>query len=356
MKAVVLTKPKTLELLEIPEPELTAENHVLIKVHACGICGSDLRYWAGENPWALHTLGKHVDNPPNMVMGHEFAGEVVKVNSSKYDSLLGKRYGVQSYRTCQECHFCRTGRENLCRDMIHIGHAQGWGKMDYYPGAYAKFCIGWADLLHPIPNTVPFAEAAMADILCVAVHVSGRAKIYDGANVLCIGGGPAGLSTAQVTKTRGAGRIFVSDPSPLARTIVGKYSDFEAIDPSSADVTDYLGTRRCAAIFDSVGSSETTAMAIPLLEEGGTYVNLAVHSTPLNLDALALGSERTITTSSNAFYSDLEAAFELINSRRIDVRPWITHRFPLEEAAEAFELLLQSPKHGYKVIFEPWSL
>ena len=174
MKAVVLTKPRNLELLDIPLPKLSKENHVLIKVEACGICGSDLRYWNGENPWALHTLGKHVENPANMVMGHEFAGEVVQVNSPKYKHYLGQRVGVQSYRVCGKCSFCTSGRENLCRDMIHIGHAQGWGKMDYYPGAYAEYCLGWADLLHPISKEISSAEAALSDILCVAVHVVDR--------------------------------------------------------------------------------------------------------------------------------------------------------------------------------------
>ena len=113
MKAVVLTRPRSLELMDISRPELTEENHVLIKVHACGICGSDLRYWAGDNPWALHTLGKHVDNPPNIILGHEFAGEVVEVNSTAHEHLLGKRVGVQAFRACGRCDFCRSGRQNL---------------------------------------------------------------------------------------------------------------------------------------------------------------------------------------------------------------------------------------------------
>ena len=81
MKAIVLVKPETLKLMDIPEPSMTKSNHVIVKVMSCGICGSDIRYWRGENPWALHTLGKHVDNPPNIVLGHEFSGIVVKVNS-----------------------------------------------------------------------------------------------------------------------------------------------------------------------------------------------------------------------------------------------------------------------------------
>lgn len=358
MKAVVLKKPKTLELAKIPVYALTEEDHVLIKVEACGICGSDLRYWAGENPWALHTLGRHIDNPSNLIMGHEYAGEVVKVNSKKYEHLLGKRVGVQAFKVCGECNFCKSGRENLCREMIHMGHAQGWGEMDFYPGAYAEYCLGWADLLHPIPDNVSYAEAAMADILCVAVHVVGRTNIYEGANVLCFGGGPAGLSIAQVAKTLGAKNIFISDPSPLAREIISKYDDFIVIDPTKENVPvviqNHLGDEKCIAIFDSVGSNEQINMGLPLLEEQGTYVNMAVHDEPLSINAKLFGSERSITTSSNAFYKDVEEAYRLIESGVIEVKPWITHRFPLEEYEKAFDLLLQSPKAAYKVVFEPW--
>jgi threonine dehydrogenase-like Zn-dependent dehydrogenase len=358
MKAIVLRNPKTLELMEIPDVTLKSDNHVKIKVEACGICGSDLRYWAGENPWALHTLGKHIDNPPNMVMGHEFAGVVVEVKSSKYEQFLGQRVGVQSYRVCGQCPFCKSGRENLCRNMIHIGHAQGWGNMDFYPGAYAEYCLGWGDLLHPIPAHLSFSEAAMADILCVAVHVVGRTHIYEGSVVLCIGGGPAGLSIAQVAQVKGAKNIFISDPSPLARKVISNFQEFFVIDPNKEDIDkiiqDEIGDRKCTAIFDSVGSGETINKYLPLLEESGTYVNLAVHNTPVNFDAAILGSERSLTTSSNAFYSDLNEAFNLLNSGKVNVKPWITHRFPLEDYQRAFELLLKSPKEAYKVVFEPY--
>lgn len=358
MKAIVLTKPTTLELRDIPRPTLTEENHVLVKVRACGICGSDLRYWAGENPWALHTLGRHVDNPPNMVMGHELAGEVVEVNAKEHEHWLGQRVGVQAYRVCGQCKFCQTGRENLCRNMIHIGHAQGWGQMEYYPGGYAEYCVGWADLLFPMPEPITFGETAMGDILCVATHLVGRVHLYQGATVLCIGGGPAGLGIALLAKTRGAKTIFLSEPSPVAQQVIRQYPDFKMIDPNRQNVADVIktvcGDTRCAAIFDSVGNAETMALALPLLEESGTYVNLAVHDAEVSFNAMALGSERTITTSSNAFYRDVSEAYQLIHSGTIDIKPWITHRFKLEEYEQAFSILLESPKAAYKVVFEPW--
>ncbi len=343
-------------MVDVPKPRLTEAHHVLIKVGACGICGSDLRYWTGENPWALHTLGHHVPNPPNIILGHEFAGTVVEVNSSAYEHLLGRRVGVQAFRVCGECKFCRSGRENLCRSTIHIGHGQGWGEMEFYPGAYADYCLAWGDLLYPIPDDVSLERAAMADVVCVAVHVVGRSRHPRG-DVLCVGGGPIGLSIAQVAKARGAQKVFVSEPSPVAREVLAHYSDIVPIDPSGEAIADVLarsvGTPRVATVYDSIGTTETMIEVLPLLEESGTYVNVAIHAIPVTINAGALGSERTITSSSNACYSDVEQAYELICSGKVDVRPMLTHRFALQDYAEAFELLLRSPKQAFKAILNP---
>jgi threonine dehydrogenase-like Zn-dependent dehydrogenase len=350
MKAVVLKCPKELVLMEIPRPKLTAENHVLIEVKACGICGSDVRYWAGENPWALHTLGRHVDNPPNMVLGHEYSGVVVEVNAPRYEHLLGKRVGAQAFRTCGTCRLCTTGHENLCRNTAHIGHAQGWGEMDFCPGAYAEYCLAWADVLHPMADHVSFEQEAMRDILGVAVHAIGRADVRTGDHVLCIGGGPAGLSMAQVAMARGVDRVFVSDPSPIAQRVIDQFESLVGIDPAAQQLADVLGDVRCTAILDSVGSAETMRDALSLLAEAGTYVNLAVHDAPVQVNALDLGSERVVTTSSNALYRDEREAHGLIESGVVNVGSMITHRFPLEEFQQAFDLLLRDPKEAYKVV------
>jgi threonine dehydrogenase-like Zn-dependent dehydrogenase len=357
MKVILLRRPRQLELVDIPRPRLTEENHVLVQVRACGICGSDLRYYAGENPWALHTLGRHVDNPPDMVLGHEFSGVVVEVNSPRYEHLLGRRVGVQAFRTCGRCAQCTGGHENLCRDTLHIGHAQGWRDMPYYPGAYAEYCLAWADLLHPMADHVSFEEEAMRDILGVAVHAVGRAEVHPGDTVLCIGGGPAGLCIAQVARARGAACVLVSDPAPLARAIVARHAGLRAFDPQVESLAAAVGAAAkgaglCAAIFDTVGSPQTFAAALPLLAPAGTYVNLAVADvdTPINL--MAMGSERRITASSNAFYRDEREAHTLIETGAVDTRTMITHRFLLEAYAEAFDLLLQPDRGAYKVVFE----
>jgi threonine dehydrogenase-like Zn-dependent dehydrogenase len=357
MQAIVLCEPEHLEFMDIPKPALTNDNLVLVAVEACGICGSDLRYYKGENPWALHTLGVHKDNPPNMVMGHEFAGTVVKVNSKAYEHLLGKRVGVQSFRACGTCRFCTSGRENLCPNMFHVGHAQGWGEMDFYPGAYAEYTLGWGDLCYPLEEHVSSAEAAMADIICTAVHIFNKTRFYPGATMLCIGGGPIGLATAQVALINGIQQVFISDPSDVCRAVASQYIDIQVIDPRNFDVTafvlDHNGGKKCAAIVDSVGSNETFTLGVGLLEESGTYVNVALHETDIQFSAMCLASERSVSTSSNSTNNDVREAYDLLNASRINVKPWITHRFGLADYQKAFDLLLAPIKQAFKVVFEP---
>jgi threonine dehydrogenase-like Zn-dependent dehydrogenase len=226
--------------------------------------------------------------------------------------------------------------------------------MAYYPGGYAEYCLAWADLLHPMADHVSFEEEAMRDILGVAVHAVGRGKVQHGDVVLCVGGGPAGLSIAQVARARGVRMTVVSERSPIARRVVSQIEHLICVDPTEQTLESVLrqhaGSARVAAVFDTVGSADTISQALPLLGQSGTYVNLAVHDVPLSVNALALGSERTMTTSSNAFYRDEREAHQLIETGAVDVRSMITHRFPLESCQHAFDLLLRNPKEAYKVV------
>ena len=108
IQAVILEKPETLKVKEIPIWPIESygdTNLLLVKVEACGICGSDLRYFKGENPWAQHTLGRHVENPPNIVLGHEFSGTVVAVLDKKHEHLLGKRVAPVCSKVCGVCRY-----------------------------------------------------------------------------------------------------------------------------------------------------------------------------------------------------------------------------------------------------------
>src|SRR5687768_17250848 len=113
MKAVVLRAPRDLTVMEVPKLPPNS-GQLIVRVSHCGICGSDVRYFHGENPWAKHTLGREVPNPPNIILGHEFVGVVEDVSAQEDAHLLGKRVAVNTFITCGRCGFCRSGKENLC--------------------------------------------------------------------------------------------------------------------------------------------------------------------------------------------------------------------------------------------------
>lgn len=354
LSAALLRGPRDLRFTKIPEFGL-ADDQVMIEVAACGICGSDLRYYDGENPWALHTLGRSLPNPPNIVLGHEFAGRVAEPNT--FPELRDKRVAVMCFQTCGTCGHCLNGRENLCTHTIHIGHGAGWGKREYYPGGMAERCLAWGKYCFEIPASMSFEEAAMLDVVGVGVHAARLAALTTGMSVAVFGIGPIGNAIMQVSRALGAEKVFAIDTYETALAIANDCGATLALDAASTDVVAEVRKANggnCSAVFDTVGTPETIQKGLSLLAEGGTLVNMAVHDVEISLNSLDIGSERTMRTSCNFLPEEFPLALSLVSSGRIQVKPWITHRFPLHEVNTAFNIALNKEKNGaFKVIIVP---
>jgi threonine dehydrogenase-like Zn-dependent dehydrogenase len=358
MKAVVLEAPRKLALREIPvwpiadygDPDI-----VLVKVAACGVCGSDFRYYAGENPWAMHTLGRHVDNPPNIVLGHEFAGEVVAVISARNGGLLGKRVAPVCSKVCGTCPECRSGLTQLCANTVHLGHGQGWGKRDYYPGAYAEYVPAWGSGCFAIPDGLTFGEAAMMDILAVCAHVAAQGDIRPGRPVLMMGAGPAGNGIAQAARNLGAGRVVVTDISEIALGLARKGGIDAVVDARGKTPRDLSNELRALApdgfgtVFDSVGGRESFDLGLGLLGKRGTLVNMAVHDLEIPVNFVRLGSERRITTSSNFATGDYPFALSWLESGRFAVKDWLTE-IELEDVPRVFAEAEAGGRRAFKFV------
>lgn len=219
MKAVLLKSPGSLSVEEIPIPKPKSDE-VLLKVEACGICGSDIRYFHGENPWSKQTLGVSKPNSPNMVLGHEFGGKIVDVGHESLKNRIGQRVAVLAFKACGECYYCRIGRENLCANVKHIGHSAGWDEMrigGYSPGGMAEYCRVWSEMAYEIPDSISPSSATLLDGLAVAIHASGKAGLKAGKgekgieNVLIVGSGTIGLLILQVARAFGAMLIISVD-------------------------------------------------------------------------------------------------------------------------------------------------
>lgn len=357
MKAVILRRPYELELTQVPVPR-PRFNEVLIKVGACGICGSDVRYYMGENPWALHTLGVEEPMPPNVILGHEVAGEIVEVGNPQESHRIGERVGIIAFNTCGICYYCRHGLHNLCQETLHIGHDGRWKDVEYVPGGYAEYMPVWSDKAHQIPSEIPFIEATQLDGLAVAVHATSRANVKLGDNVLIMGSGAIGLMILQVAKAYGATKVIATDIREKPLEVALKLGADEVINVRKESLVDEVLklTNRLGAnvVFDTVGTATTFTQGLKSLARAGRYVLLAVTKERVEVELTAFAGERVITTSANNLFPEYTTAVELMASGKVKVKPFITHVFKLEEIHEAFNVTMNKEKYeAIKVVLVP---
>lgn len=356
MKAVVLHKGSRLVLEEVPAPKLGARE-ALIKVKACGICGSDLRYLEGENPWAQQTLGEFHENPDNMILGHEFSGEVAQVSDPRDRALVDRRVAAIAYKTCGVCEYCRTNRENLCRNTKHIGHGAGWGEMDYFPGGMAEYCRIWASHAYPIEDGVSYEHASMLDFISVALSAAKKARDVFGEDCAVIGCGPVGLVIAQIMKLMGARRVFCVDVLESQLGVARRMGADEALLAGSGDVAAEIREKSgggVKTVFDTVGDPGTQRMGLDALCPRGVLINLVCNSEVADYRLMDLSGERMICSVANSPFADFRLSERMLAAGRLDVKPLLTHALPLAQFRQGFDMLLHREKSGaVKVVLQP---
>lgn len=357
MKAAILEAPFTIKLRSIPTPKPRFDE-ILLKVAACGICGSDVRYFMGENPWSLHTLGIAESIPSNTILGHEVSGLIVDVGSADLEDMIGSRVGVIAFKSCGRCYYCSRGLHNLCGNMLHIGHDGRWMDRDYIPGGYAEYMPLWWDKAHPIPGSISFEEATQLDGLAVAVHAVGRAGIKPGDTVAVVGVGPIGLMILQVARAMGACKVIALDVRGKPLEIARDLGADSVLDVSRMSIDNALmketGDIGVDVIFDTVCSESTILYCLKSLARRGRLILVALSRLDIKLNLLYLSGERVVTSSSNNLYHEYTVAVDLLSSGRVRVKPFITHIFKLDEVEEAFHVAIHKDEYeAIKIILKP---
>ncbi len=347
--SVILERPGSLAVREITVPEIPGDIE-RVSLGAAGICGSDVRYYQGENPWALHTLGRNVPSPPNMVLGHEVAGTAERDGEKA-------RVAILAYRGCGKCEYCRTGRENLCDDMEHFGHSAGWKEMEYFPGGMAHRFTIWRGFAYEIPDSISFEEATFLDGLAVALHALDRGSMTEGMNVGIVGFGPIGMLAAQAARAQGAHLIAGCDTTPypveLAKGLGFEHvihGDVKTLEKHAASA----GLGELDLVIDTVGTEESINRGLALTGKSGTLVLIAVHEEAVPMLPVRLSGERSVTTSANNRYDDFPRAIRMLSDGKVEVKPLISHRFPIADVQQAFDLMLRKDtERVYKVVLTP---
>jgi threonine dehydrogenase-like Zn-dependent dehydrogenase len=346
--SVVLEAPHRLSVQRI-EPPSVGDDGIPVRLGACGICGSDVRYFLGENPWALHTLGKNLPSPPNMVLGHEVSGITEEANP--------RRIAVLAYKSCGSCSYCRTGREHLCEAMLHFGHSAGWPSMAYYPGGMAERFNIWRDFAYEIPDTISHEEATFLDGLAVALHALDVGAFQEGKRVAVIGLGPIGMLAGSAAAILGATAVWGCDTTALPVRLARE----QGLDPVMKGAAEDLvravaptGETGADLVIDTVGTPDSIRDGLALLAKSGSHVLLSVHEGSIPIEPILLAGERRLLTSANNPYADFPRAIRLLGEDGLAVKNLITHRFPLEQASKAFELMLRKGQEDvFKVVITP---
>ena len=316
-------------------------DEVLMRVTSVGLCGSDL-HWYREA--AIGDAG--LEDP--LVLGHEFSGVVVD------GPRAGERVVADPAIPCGICEPCRTGGAHVCLDGRFAGFAPTDGAL--------RSLMPWPDrLLHRLPDTIGDEEAALLEPLGVALHALGLAPIAQGGRAGVYGCGPLGLLLVQVLRHAGASVIVATDRLPhrvAAALAIGATDGFvvgEAGRPDPADARRAARTTPVDVAFEVAGDDDALSDAIAAVQPRGRVVLVGIPegdrtSFPA---AAARRKELTLQLSRRMASDDLTDAIALAGSGAIDLSGLISHRYPLDQAAEAFEML--DSRRGLKVIVQPSS-
>ncbi len=319
---------KDIRVETAPDPE-PGPQEVLVQVRAAGICGSDLHGYR---------RGAAGSGPPR-TPGHELAGEVRALGEDVSGLDIGQRVAVEPLVGCGSCRYCRSGDYHLCPDLEHIGGAR--------PGGFAELTVAPADRLYPLPDGISFDEASLLDVFAVAVHALTCVPVQPGERVAVIGTGAIGLSIAQAAAASG-GDVAVlgrrEHPLQVAAETANAYGIGVTGDDAVGAVLDWSDGMGADVVFEAVGgSADTLALALQLAAPHGRIGAVGSFQEPQTLD-VRLGYRRELTLQWVWSYAhrgsrpEFAVALDMLARGQFQAAPLITHRFSLEQIAEAFQV------------------
>lgn len=338
MRQFNLIKPKKLKMEEVPNP-VPKKDEVLIKVHFCGICGSDIHSYYGKHPFV---------HPP-IVLGHEFSGEIAEWGRGVTGLKVGQRVTVEPLLVCGKCYNCLNGRYNICYNLKVIGcHA---------PGAFADYVLVPKNRVIPLPKNVSTESAALTEPLAVGVHMIKIAKISSSDRVLILGAGPIGIMVLQVAKVRGCENIMITDVIEerlkLAKKLGAKITVNVSREDANLVIKKRWGKDGADVILECVGSPATIRKAIELARKGTKIVVGGVFTQEVKLP-IGLVQDRELELVGSLVYKrdDFEEGLNLIAKGLVDVESLITHHFGLKELPQAFKFIEENKAKVLKVLIK----
>jgi L-iditol 2-dehydrogenase len=343
MRALLLSEYKRLSVVEMPTPDI-GDDEALVRVRACGICGSDIHGYDGST-------GRRI---PPLVMGHEAAGVIERVGRGVQGFTAGDRVTFDSTVSCGACDFCRRGQINLCDNRTVLGVSCG----DYRRhGAFAEYVAVPSRILYKLPNDLPFERAALIEAVSIAVHAVGRHVPKPDDVVVVVGTGMIGVLIIQVLKHRGSRHIVAVDIDPQKLALAQRMGATRTLNPKESDLAaalrDVTSGRGADVSFEVVGHGDTVLSAIRSLRKGGTVVLVGNLSPRVELPLQEVVSRELSVLGSCASNGEIPECIELLARGIVDVDPLITMKATLDDGPGLFARLYSGDRTLMKVIIEP---
>lgn len=345
MKAVVYHGPGKIRVEDRPEPEPTRDN-LIVKVHCCAICGTDLK---------LATVGNPRCHPPR-VIGHEMVGSITHVGEDVSGFAAGERITLATTVACGRCDICRLGLGNMCPNSKPISYD--------FDGAFAEYvaippmALAGGNVIE-VPDAVPDESAALAEPLSCAVNAQNLAGVKAGDRVVVVGGGPLGALHALLALATEAGSVMITQRSEPRLSMLRRLGGITVIDGANEDVNAAVMERTSGLGADVVivcaPSREAQESSIQLARKGGTvslFASLPKGDSDITLDSRVVHyGELRIVGASDSRPEHVIKAIRLMAEGRIDVSPVVTHRVRIENIHEGIELM--KAKQSLKVMVYP---
>jgi L-iditol 2-dehydrogenase len=342
MKALLLSQYRQLELTDVPAPEAGA-GELLVRVAACGICGSDVHGYDGSS-------GRRI---PPIIMGHEAAGVVEGFGDGVEGFEMGDRVTFDSTVYCGDCAHCRRGDVNLCDRRQVLGVSCGEYRR---AGAFAEFVAVPARISYHLPDNLAFEEAALLEAVAVAIHAVSLVPLRLGGSALVIGAGTIGLLVQQALRAAGCKNVFVTDVDATRLALSEKLGATATL-VSGPDlpkrVGDLTGGTGVDVVVEAVGATQTIALAIDSVKKGGSVVLVGNIASEVNIHLQKVVSRQIRLQGSCASAGEYPRAIELVSRGEIQVNPLISAVAPLAQGPTWFDRLHAREPNLMKVVLIP---
>lgn len=345
MKAAVFEDLEKLVVKEVSMP-VVDDDSALIQVHSCAICGSDLRIY--------HTGNARVKPP--QILGHEISGEVVKVGKNVTKVKVGDKVAIGADVPCGDCFFCENGMGNICHNNYAIGYQFAGGFAEYMLLNRMTMLYG---PVHIIPEDANYAEYTLAEPLGCILNALERTPVKMGDTVTIIGCGPIGCMMIPVVKKMGAVKVIIVERNPDRQRIAKENGANVIINPSEQDMVEEV-----MKATDGMGADVVlTATPVPEMQERALYMvknrgavnffgGLPANNSKVTLDTnLVHYKELLVSGSHGSLPRHHRKAVEYIKDGLIDVKPFITHHFPLDQIQAGFDKA--SSRQCMRVVIHP---